>query len=155
MGGTTPFSKRNATLICPFFLAPLGHWPWRRVFMVFLASCHHEHCQNGVYTLLAYTLLQQKGIFKNVAFLLEKSVLLPWPVVDVIKPDRFVCWSASLWALSGQSQYNPNSIVVAVEPNYANEWHGAKGSSMFRHFHRWIKEIASKQILSQWKNRDD
>ncbi len=29
----TPFSKRNATLICPFFLVPLGHWPWHRVFM--------------------------------------------------------------------------------------------------------------------------
>ena len=77
---TTPFSKRNATLICLFSLLTLGHWPWHRVFMNLL---------NGVFgkllpwamskwcispDSLIYTLLQKKGNFNKVAFLLEKSV---------------------------------------------------------------------------------
>ena len=90
----TFFSKRNATLICPFSLVLLGQRPWHR-------CCGKSRCCvrqhnllfnvpfNGVFgkllswalskwcitpDSLVYTLLQKKGNLKNVAFLLEKSV---------------------------------------------------------------------------------
>ena len=57
---STLFSKRNTSLICPFFLVPLGHWPWHRVSKNRGRSCNlsaillHLHFQysrgNKVYT---------------------------------------------------------------------------------------------------------
>ncbi len=65
----TLFSKRNASLICPFFLVPLGHWPWHRV---------SKNLSNGLGMIpgpMAYNILQKKCTFQKLVFLLEKSVL--------------------------------------------------------------------------------
>ena len=63
----TLFSKRNATVICPFSLVPLGHLPWPRVLMIWLKWCITPDS-------LAYTLPLKKGSLEKVALLLEKSV---------------------------------------------------------------------------------
>ncbi len=76
-----PFSKRDATLICPFFLVPLGYWPWHRVFMILLKWSWEWPWALSKWCItlvsLAYTLHQKKCIFENVAFLLEKHVVMP------------------------------------------------------------------------------
>ena len=43
---STPFSKRNESLICPFSLVPLGHWPWHRVLKI-LANCPESNLQKA------------------------------------------------------------------------------------------------------------
>ena len=104
----TPFSKRNAPLICPFLLVPLGHWPWHRVFMIKLSPWALSKWHITPVS-LAYTLLQKKGIFKNVVFLLEKSV---------------ICLSISPGTEKSWEKSNPGS---------ANDmlwiWHTSKGAT--------------------------
>ena len=75
------FPKRNATLICPFSLVPLGHWLCNRLHTdgsakirvpFNLWKCYYSVCMAS--DSLAYTLPQKNCNFKKVVFLLEKSV---------------------------------------------------------------------------------
>ncbi len=57
----TLFSKWNASLICPIFLMPLGHWPWHRV---------SKNLSNDVWSQVKWHTIfsQRNATFKNLCF---------------------------------------------------------------------------------------
>ncbi len=74
----TLFSKRNATLICPFPLVPPGHWPWHRVLLNLLIKWSCEWFEKD-------HILK----FLTVKILREPWWILKWLLIDV--PDPYTC----------------------------------------------------------------
>ncbi len=94
---TTLSSKRNLSLICPFSLVPLGHWPWHKV-LKFLPNsplrviCKRSHFKIPDDSLTILKCLEKRSLrksrnnsnlikpytnpaaFSNVVFLLGKGV---------------------------------------------------------------------------------